>query len=103
MSNEPPTMNTESVISSAQAAQVSAAGGEPAQSRVFDLAERTAVFAESIIDMCKSLKVDIISRPLINQILKSPTSVGANYCEADEAVSRKEFRVKIGTCKKGSA
>jgi four helix bundle protein len=32
--------------------------------------------------------------------VRSATSIGANYCEADDAISRKEFRQKIGTCKK---
>ena len=40
--------------------------------------------------------------PLIRQIVRSATSVGANYCEADDAVSKKDFRLKIGTCKKES-
>src|SRR5438552_8122603 len=40
------------------------------------------------------------SLPLIGQAVRAGTSVGANYCEADDAVSKKEFRCKIGTCKK---
>lgn len=43
-----------------------------------------------------------ITEPLIRQVVRSSTSVGANYDEADEAISRKEFRQKIGTCKKES-
>ncbi len=42
----------------------------------------------------------MVTLPLIGQLVKSATSVGANYCEADDAVSKKEFRCKIGTCKK---
>jgi four helix bundle protein len=68
--------------------------------RVYDLAERTAVFGEDVIRFCKTLPRNVITEPLIRQIVRSATSVGANYCEADEAVSRKEFRQKIGTCKK---
>lgn len=41
-----------------------------------------------------------MTTPLINQLVRAGTSVGANYCEADDAVSRKEFKNKIGTCKK---
>ncbi len=44
----------------------------------------------------------VITEPLIRQIVRSATSVGANYCEADDAVSKKEFRSKIATCKKES-
>src|SRR3954467_7665098 len=72
------------------------------QRKVFDLEERTAKFGEEVIRFCKSLKLDAVIEPLVHQIVRSATSVGANYCEADDAVSRKEFRQKIGTCKKES-
>lgn len=66
----------------------------------FDLEERTAVFGERVIDFAKEVPKNEITRPLISQIVRSGTSVGANYCEADDAVSNKEFRNKIATCKK---
>ena len=69
---------------------------------VFDLEERTARFGEEVIRFCKKIALTPITEPLIRQIIKSGTSVGANYCEADDAVSGKEFRQKIGTCKKES-
>jgi four helix bundle protein len=69
---------------------------------VFDLEERTARFGEDVIRFCKKIALTPITEPLIRQIVKSGTSVGANYCEADDAVSGKEFRQKIGTCKKES-
>lgn len=69
-------------------------------SRVYDLKERTARFGEAAIRFCKMLTMNAISEPLFRQLVKSSTSVGANYCEADDAVSGKEFRQKIGTCKK---
>ena len=72
------------------------------QRRTFDLEERTAKFGEEVILFCKSLRLDAISDPLVRQIVRASTSIGANYCEADDAVSRKEFRQKIGTCKKES-
>jgi four helix bundle protein len=68
--------------------------------RTFDLDERTAQFGEAVIRFCRALPKTVITDPLIRQIVKSATSVGANYCEADDAISRKEFRLKIGTCKK---
>jgi four helix bundle protein len=37
---------------------------------------------------------------LIGQLVGAGTSVGANYCEADDGVSRKDFKNKIGTCRK---
>ena len=41
-----------------------------------------------------------VTVPLIGQLVRSGTSVGANYCEADDGVSKKDFRNKIGICKK---
>lgn len=66
----------------------------------FDLEERTGKFGEDIIKFCKSIKQDIITKPIINQIIRSGTSVGANYCEANGASSKKDFRNKIHICKK---
>ena len=66
----------------------------------YDLEERTARFGEAIIAFAKKVPSNAVTLPLINQVVRSGTSVGANYCEADDAVSRKEFRCKIGTCKK---
>lgn len=66
----------------------------------FDLEERTSVFSEKIIVLCKSLKQDIVSRPIIDQLVRSSTSIGANYMEANGASSRKDFRNKIHICKK---
>ena len=68
--------------------------------KVFDLEERTGIFGENIIEICKSLSKNAINLPLINQIIKSGTSVGANYMEADGAESGKDFKHKIAICKK---
>jgi four helix bundle protein len=68
----------------------------------FDLEERTARFGEEIIEFTKSLPKNEITRPLITQLVKCGTSIGANYCEADDAESRKDFKHKIGICKKES-
>ena len=78
---------------------VPSSGGR-SQSKPFDLEERTALFGEAAIRFCKTLPHNIITEPLIRQMIKSSTSVGANYCEADDSISSKEFRQKIGTCKK---
>lgn len=66
----------------------------------YDLAERTACFGESVIEFCLTLPLTPITAPLITQIVKSSTSVGANYCEADEAESKPDFRHKIALCRK---
>ena len=67
---------------------------------MYNLEERTAIFGESVIKFCKSLKQDIISRPIISQLVRSGTSIGANYMEANGASSRRDFRNKIFICKK---
>ena len=66
----------------------------------YDLEERTAVFGENVIELCKQVKQDAITKPIISQIIRSATSTGANYCEANAASSRKDFRNKIFICKK---
>jgi len=43
-----------------------------------------------------------VSKPIINQLIRSSTSIGANYCEANNASSRNDFRNKIFICKKES-
>ena len=68
----------------------------------FDLEERTAKFGENIIEFAKKISKNLITLPLITQLVKSGTSVGANYCEADCAESKKDFEYKIGICKKES-
>ncbi len=66
----------------------------------YDLEERTAKFGEEIIKFCRTLNQDTIVRPLISQLIRSATSVGANYMEANSASSKKDFRNKIFICKK---
>jgi len=70
--------------------------------RKYDLEDRTSKFGGNVIAFCKLIKQDVISRPLINQLVKSATSIGANYMEANSASSRKDFKNKIYICKKES-
>ena len=66
----------------------------------YDLEERTAKFGEAVIRFCRATKKDNITMPLINQLVRSATSIGANYMEANGASSKKDFRNKIFICKK---
>ncbi len=68
----------------------------------FDLAERNAVFGEQVIQLCLELPTTPVTSPLINQFVRAGTSVGANYSEADEAESKRDFRHKIAICRKES-
>jgi four helix bundle protein len=68
--------------------------------RVYDLAERTSCFGESIIQFTRSIRRDAVTMPLISQIVRSGTSIGANYLEADEAGSKREFNYRISVCRR---
>ncbi len=68
--------------------------------KVYDLEDRTARHGEDIIEFVKSIERDEVNRPLISQVVRSATSIGANYMEADGAESKKDFRHKIALCKK---
>jgi|SRR5579884_1924884 len=66
----------------------------------YDLEERTAKFAEEIIALCKKTPKTVIANPIISQLIRAGTSIGANYCEANGASSKKDFKNKIFICKK---
>lgn len=68
--------------------------------KVYDLEERTAQFGESVIMFAKELEKSGINNVLISQLVRSGTSIGANYMEADGAESKKDFQHKIALCKK---
>jgi four helix bundle protein len=70
--------------------------------KAFDLEERTAILGEKVIAFAKTIPANRVTAPLISQLVRAATSVGANYCEADEADSRKEFRYRISVCKRES-
>jgi four helix bundle protein len=73
---------------------------EPDAKPAYDLEERTARFGEAIIDFAKKIPAGPLTERIISQLVGAGTSVGANYDEADDAVSKKEFLKCIGTCKK---
>lgn len=66
----------------------------------FDLEERTALFGESVIRFVKKVKHSPENNRLISQLVGCGTSIGANYCEANESVSKKDFKNIIGRCVK---
>ena len=68
--------------------------------KIYDLEERTAIFGENVIILLKKLPRDSINNPLINQGIRSSTSIGANYMEANGAESKKDFIHKMHICKK---
>ena len=69
---------------------------------VYDLEERTSIFGEKIILFAKKIPATPVNIRLISQLVGAGTSLGANYCEADDGVSRADFKNRIGTCRKES-
>ena len=61
----------------------------------YDLEERTAKFSERIIDLCKKAPKNAVTLPIISQLVRAGTSIGANYHEANGASSKKDFKNKI--------
>jgi four helix bundle protein len=70
--------------------------------RRFDLEERTARFGEAVIDFLRTIPSTSVTDSLISQLIRSSTSIGANYCEADDATTNKEFCHRIGLCRRES-
>lgn len=66
----------------------------------YDLEERTERFSANIIELCKKLSKSLITSPMISQLIKSTTSIGANYREANGASSKKDFKTKYLSAKK---
>jgi four helix bundle protein len=73
-----------------------------AEAARFDLEERTAKFGERVVSFAKTMPVNLVTTPLIPQLVRAATSVGANYCEADDSGSKKEFLYRISLCKRES-
>jgi four helix bundle protein len=66
----------------------------------YDLEERTEKFARDVIRFCKVLPKNTINFELMSQVVRSAGSVGANYIEANEALSKKDFFHRIKICRK---
>jgi four helix bundle protein len=66
----------------------------------YDLEERTSKLSERVIDFATEITRNPVTAPLISQLIRSATSIGANYCEADDAETKRDFRHKIGLCRK---
>ena len=69
---------------------------------VFDLEERTTRFGEAVIRFARKVPKDPVTNRLIDQLVGAGTSIAANYAEARDGVSRKDFRNRVGTSRKES-
>ena len=70
------------------------------QDKEYNLEEKLEKFGENIIELVKKSPKNIATIPILNQIIRSGTSVGANYMEANGASSKRDFKNKIHICKK---
>jgi len=66
----------------------------------YDLEKRTKSFSKEILKFLMKIRKNEINKNLISQLIRSSTSVGANYCEANGASSRRDFRNKVYICRK---
>ena len=76
--------------------------GQEASRHPFDLEERTARFGEAIVRFSKKIPRDPTNNRLVDQVVGCGTSIGGNYCEANEGISKKDFRHMISRCVKES-
>jgi four helix bundle protein len=74
--------------------------GNSNKSKVYDLEKRTLKFAFAVRAFLKQISKSILNTADINQLLKASGSVGANYIEANEALSKKDFIYRIKICRK---
>ncbi len=70
--------------------------------RVYDLEERTFLFAKNVSLYCKKLPKTISNREYVKQLIRASGSVGANYIESNEALSDKDFVYRVKICRKES-
>lgn len=61
----------------------------------YDLKDRTLKFSQSLISFCSRIPKSQINNPIISQVVRSGTSIGANYAEADNAPTKKDFLNKL--------
>ena len=70
--------------------------------KVYDLEERTALFAERVRNFCLKLPKNPANEEYIPQLIRAGSSPGANYIEANESIGDKDFKMKIKTCRRES-
>ena len=66
----------------------------------YDLEDRTLEYSKRVIRMCKTLSKNTINFKLMDQAIRSGTSMGANYREANETETKKDFKYRIRICRK---
>lgn len=72
----------------------------PTNQKVFDLEERFTIFTRDVRDFVHALPLTIANKEYIPQVIRSSGSIGANYIEANDALGKKDFRLKIRTSRR---
>ena len=75
---------------------------ENKDNKVYDLEERTALFAERARNFCLKLPKNAANAEYIPQLIRAGSSPGANYIDANESIGDKDFKMKIKTCRRES-
>ena len=70
------------------------------QQKPYDLEKRTLEFAETVVLLCQKISADVVNREIIGQLVSSAGSVGANYREANEKLSKKDFLLRMKIARK---
>lgn len=73
---------------------------EAEKSKTYDLEDRTFEFARHVRSFVRRLRRDIANQEDARQVVRSSGSVGANYIEANDALSKKDFVMRIKICRK---
>lgn len=70
--------------------------------RKYDLEERTYRFARDAAFFCNKLPRNILNIKYIDQLIRASGSIGSNYIEANESLSKKDFVMRTKICRKES-
>jgi four helix bundle protein len=70
------------------------------QNNKYDLEDRTLEFSKQVLGLCRKLPKEVINNPLVNQLIRSSTSVGANYREANDSLGKKDFAHRVRIARK---
>ena len=68
--------------------------------KIYDLKERTFIFSAELLKLTKRMKYDCLNSIILKQVIRSGTSIGANYEEACEGFSNKDFKYKAAVARK---
>jgi four helix bundle protein len=70
------------------------------KTKIYDLEERTLEYGKRVIHLCRSLPKDTVNNNICSQLIRSGTSLGANYREANETATKKDFSFRMRICRK---